>query len=82
MRYGFFEQFDFATTQVECKIEKLSDIPDQLNFNCMLCITLQKFFSQDFDTPQPVIEAMKYNIYDLVTLIREKSYDVFDMPSH
>ena len=28
MRYGFFEQFDFATTQVECKIEKLSDIPD------------------------------------------------------
>ena len=48
----------------------------------MLCITLQKFFSMDYDTPLPVIEAMKYNIYDLVTLIREKSYDVFDMPSH
>ena len=44
----------------------------------MLCITLQKLFNVDYDSPTPLIEAIKRNIYDLVTLIRDQAYDVFD----
>ena len=47
MRYGLNEQFDFVRTFEQSNIDKLSDIPDKFDFNCMLCITLQKFFTVD-----------------------------------
>ena len=47
----------------------------------MLCITLQKLFTVDFDASVPLIQAIRRNIFDMISLIREAAYDVFD-PTH